>query len=135
VNFEEFEAMALASYDIPMVVVEYIPCLDNRDSRKMVEDYLFNHLNKEMLTMETAMDDLKLLLWAEEQVSAKKVTEIQDMIDAYKLRLAAYPWVTRDNMLHTAIKTVQRELDRLVDGDEEDDEQRGKSRSRSSTPG
>jgi hypothetical protein len=121
VNFEEFEAMALASYDIPMVVVEYIPCLDNRDSRKMVEDYLFNHLHKELLTMESAIDDLQLLLFSEEQVSAKKVTEIQDMIDAYKSRLAAYTWISRKHDLYTSIEGVQRELDRLVDGDEEDE--------------
>ena len=43
------------------------------------------------------------------------------MIDAYKSRLAAYTWISRKHDLYTSIEGVQRELDRLVDGDEEDE--------------
>ena len=119
-KFTEYLAMAEVVDAIMLTELEAVPCIREPETQCLVEAGFYYHFYTEVTDIENELDKLSLHLNLEETVSAKRFTEIEDRLTALKTKLEAYTWIPKTDGASDMIKELHDDLDRLIDGDEDE---------------
>lgn len=115
---DELAAMGSVINQIGGANLEYIEVTNSGHTRYMISKYLSTVLGNECSLMSDRITELANLLKGDESVPAKRISEIQEMIDTYRQRIESYDWYDTTSGYYMKIETFQKELDALLMEDE-----------------